>query len=158
MLIGKDIELRQLIKSDVNFLYNIENDHENHRYGHENTYFTKRELEEFILNSNLNNINIQKQLRLIISLKDKPIGILDLFNLKDSTADVGIFIEKHYRMKGYAKESLTIFKDYCRLRLNITTLFCKVESDNIKSIKLFKSLGFKEKSLLRNYKYFKINL
>ena len=158
MLIGKNIKLRQLIKSDINFLYTIENDFKNYEYGHEHRDFTKQEIAEFISNSSLQNIHTHKQLRMIVTFKNIPIGILDLFNLNNSKGDLGIFIEKKYRMNGYGQESLNIFKEFCQLKLKIRTLYCKIKSNNIKSIKLFKSVGFKEKSMLNQYKYFKIDL
>ena len=103
MLIGNNIKLRQLIKSDINFLYSIENDFKNYEYGHENRDFTKKEIEEFISNSNLQNIHTHKQLRMIVTFKNIPVGILDLFNFNNSKADLGIFIEKKYRMNGYGQ-------------------------------------------------------
>ena len=61
-------------------------------------------------------------------------------------------------MNGYGQESLNIFKKFCQLKLKIRTLYCKINSNNIKSINLFKSVGFEEKSMLNQYKYFKIDL
>ena len=133
MLIGKNIKLRQLIKSDINFLYSIENDFKNYEYGHENRDFTKKEIEEFISNSNLQNIHTHKQLRMIVTFKNIPVGILDLFNFNNSKGDLGIFIAKKYRMNGYGQESLNIFKKFCQLKLKIRTLYCKINSNNIKN-------------------------
>ena len=65
MLDKKNIILRNLDRSDLDFLYSIENDEKLWKYGSERKYFSKLELEEYILNS-ITDIDIDNQLRFIL--------------------------------------------------------------------------------------------
>ena len=69
MLKGKKIVLRPLLDSDLEFLYKIENDEENWKFGGENKQNSKQELANYISNSRID-INIAKQYRFVIDLKE----------------------------------------------------------------------------------------
>jgi len=87
-----------------------------------------------------------KQLRLVITENstDKNCGCIDLFDfeLRHKRAGVGIIINKDFRSKGFAKESLELMIDYAKKTLGLHQLYCNIQEDNFISIKLFESLGF----------------
>ena len=157
MLIGRNIQLRYLNQSDLNFLYKIENDQTLWRYGSEKKYFSKKVLSEYINNSKLD-ITINNQLRFVIDFKNTPIGLIDLYDYRKSSAGIGIVIIEEYREKGFGKESLLLIKKYCSGKLKIRELFCAIQDNNMNSVKLFTSIGFKEKNTFKNIKYYRIGL
>ena len=53
-------------------------------------------------------------------------------------------------------KSLILLIDYCFNKLNLNELFCSIKKENIYSLKLFKSTGFKETGELKGLKYFKL--
>ena len=98
------------------------------------------------------------QLRLVISDYDNiSIGLIDLFDVdfKNLKAGVGILINKNNRDKGYAKEALGILIEYSFKYLNLHQLYCNIIENNKPSINLFKSLGFIEVGLKKDWVYFK---
>ena len=118
MLESNNIFIRKPIESDLDFVYNTENNHNLWKYGSENIEFSKKDILDFILNSKLP-INLTQQQRFIICKKNKSIGIIDLFNYNSKSVSLGIYIEEAYRKKGFAKESLKMLISYCRDNLKL---------------------------------------
>ena len=141
MLKGKKILLRPLLDTDLDFLFKIENNKENWKFGGEKKQYSKKELETYISNSKID-ITIAKQYRFVIDLKGISIGFIDLFNYSIASAGVGIIIDNNYRNKGFAKEALNLLIDYSFFVLNINQLYACVTKDNLVSVKLFTSCGF----------------
>ena len=157
MLESNNIFIRKPIESDLDFVYNTENNHNLWKYGSENIEFSKKDILDFILNSKLP-INLTQQQRFIICKKNKSIGIIDLFNYNSKSVSLGIYIEEAYRKKGFAKESLKMLISYCRDNLKLAYIYCSVKNNNIASVRLFESLGFIQKSILDNTNYYVYSL
>ncbi|MBE50949.1 MAG: hypothetical protein CMP51_04580 [Flavobacteriales bacterium] len=153
MLEGENIYIRKPIESDLEFLFNTENNQNLWKYGSENIEFSKNDILDFILNSKLP-INITKQQRFIICKNNKSIGIIDLFNYNSISVSLGIYIEKSYRKNGFASESLKMLISYCCDNLKLAYIYCSVKDNNIASISLFESMGFIQKSVLGNTNYY----
>ena len=125
MLKGKNIVLRLLQDSDLDFLEKIENNKENWKFGSEKKQYSKQELVDYITNAKTD-ITIAKQYRFVIDLKGIPIGFIDFFDYTISSAAVGIIIDKDYRNKGFAREALNLLSDYAFLVLNIYSMSIKI--------------------------------
>jgi len=113
--------------------------------------FTKRDIENFISESE-KDIYSTKQLRKMICTQPSgkknstPVGCIDLFDFdeKNRRAGIGILIsEKKYRGKGYASEALEIMTTYCFEILLLHQLYCDIAETNSNSLDLFKRHGFK---------------
>ena len=141
MLKSDKILLRPLQLSDLDFLFEIENNKENWRYGTENKQYTKEELTDYITNAK-QVITNAGQFRFVIDMENNPIGFIDLFDDTANSAGVGIIIAKKYRKKGFAKEVLKLLIDYSTNTLKIEKLHCNIQEDNFASINLFTSCGF----------------
>ena len=111
MLKGKKIKLRTLLPTDLEFLQKIENDRSLWEYGSDRKIFTKEELTNYIKNSS-EKIQQAKQFRFVVDYNNTPIGFVDLFEYKDSSAGVGIIIDKEYQKRGFASGSLKLLIDY----------------------------------------------
>ena len=145
-MIGKQVFLRALEPTDLDILYDWENNTELWKYGTTLTPYSKDTLSVFISNSISYDIFAAKQLVLIVCKNsDKtPVGCIDLCNFEPlhRRASVGIMIVKDERNKGYAKDALEIMVDYAFNIMNFKQLYCNIESGNTKSIELFSKLNF----------------
>ena len=148
MLEGENIKLRALEPSDIDLLYDWENNTKIWTISNTLNPFSKFILKQYLENSHLD-IYQTKQLRLIIELKSKntniPIGTIDIFDFDPYhlRAGVGILISnEEHRKKGYATEALQILINYSFRYLGLHQLYCNIASDNIKSVKLFTNVGF----------------
>ena len=153
MLKSDKILLRTLQLSDLDFLFKIENNKENWRYGTENNQYTKEELTNYITNAK-QDITNAGQFRFVIDLEKTPIGFIDLFDYTANSAGVGVIIVKNYRRRGFSKEALELLIDYATNTLKIEKLHCNIQKDNLASIKLFTSCGFKAIREEQEFNYF----
>lgn len=145
MLKAEHIFLRKLQISDVDFIYDLENNPANWEVSNTHQSFTKKEIVEFVVSEQ--NIFLNKQLRFIICLNqnEQPIGCIDLFEFDEQKKEVGIGVliaENQYRNKGYATEALKLLISYCKNELNVVHVFCNIFKKNTTSIRLFENCGF----------------
>ena len=141
MLKDEDILLRKLKSSDLGFLSHIENNKENWRFGGDQKHFTKSQLIEYIDKSSIDIADIG-QYRFVIEHKKEPIGFIDLFDYRISSASVGIIIDVKHRRKGFASRAIRLLTSYAFTELNLNVLYCSVSKENTSSIELFTSVGF----------------
>jgi diamine N-acetyltransferase len=144
---SQHISLRALEPSDIDSLYQWENDTEVWEVSHTQTPFSRLVLEQY-LSTAYQDIYTTKQLRLVIETNSdtkKAIGCIDLFDFDPyhQRAGIGILIaDKNERKKNYASEALTLLIDYCFTTLNLNQLYCNITTDNLVSIQLFEKHGF----------------
>jgi diamine N-acetyltransferase len=141
---GKKIQLRAMEPTDIDFIFQIENDSDIWNVSNTSSPFSRYYLEQYISNSH-NDIYSEKQLRLIIEThQKKTVGCVDLFEFdpKHLRAGVGILITAPERKKGYASDTLDVLINYAKDILFLKQLFCNIEEDNKASLKLFKEKGF----------------
>ena len=148
----KDFEiiLRAPEPSDVQLLYNWENDPEIWKVSNTLTPFSRFVLEKYIESAHLDIYEV-KQLRLMIDVVIKleensiTIGTVDLFDFDPyhNRAGVGILIgDTTNRRQGFADAALKIFIDYCFKTLCLHQLYCNIGAENTASLALFKKHGF----------------
>lgn len=151
-LSGENIKLRAMEPSDLDVLYEWENDPANWIVSNTTAPFSKHVLQKYIENAHLD-IYEARQLRLmIVRLRHSPgereiIGAIDLFDFDplNLRAGVGILIAREEdRMKGIATETISILCDYAFQSLHLHQLWCNVSEDNEASLRLFKKSGFTE--------------
>lgn len=142
------LKLRALEPSDIELLYQWENDTSLWRVSNTLTPFSRHTLSKYIESAHLDIFEV-KQLRLMIDLKDEEsivtIGTIDLFDFDPyhSRAGVGILIaDKSQRNKGFASGALDLLIKYCFEMLQMHQLYCNITTDNKASLKLFANTGF----------------
>ena len=144
-LFGQKIFLRALEPSDVELLYQWENDPEIWKISQTLTPYSKYTLKEFV-DSAKEDIFSSKQVRFMINLiEDKQtIGILDVFDIDfmNSRAGIGILIEKKFRNQEFGTEAIQLAINYLFKTLFFHQVFCNVLSHNSTSLKLFEKCGF----------------
>lgn len=162
---AEHIFLRAIEPSDIDLIYEWENDTENWIVSNTQTPFSRFVLEQYITSAH-EDIYTAKQLRLIICTNDnKAIGSIDLFDFDANNlrAGIGILIgDKSERKKGYASEAIKVLTNYCFTSLNLNQLYCNITTDNEESILLFQKHNFQitgiKKQWIRNANKFKDEL
>lgn len=153
---GNQIYLRALEPEDMDFVHSIENDESIWELSSTQTPYSKFIIKQYIENAHKDIYEV-KQLRLVISnYKDKPLGMIDIFDFdfKNSRAGIGILIkETKDRNKGYGSEALKLLTNYCFQHLQLHQLYCNILEENEGSVKLFKQQGFKKVGLKKDWNF-----
>lgn len=146
------IKLRALEPSDLELLYQWENNMEIWKVSNTITPFSRHLLKEYLKTAHLD-IWETKQLRLVIEAKTQsslmltPVGFIDLFDFDpfNQRAGVGILIaNQQHRNQGYAKQAIVLISRYAFQTLQLHQLYCNIATDNHISLQLFKGAGFQE--------------
>ena len=157
---GKHIYLRALELEDLEFVYDIENDETIWEISNTITPFSKYVITEYLANAHKDIFEV-KQLRLVISdLKNKAIGMIDLFDFdfKNKRAGIGIIVKAtEDRKKGHGSEALKLLINYCKVHLDLHQLYCNISEENAASLKLFQNQGFQIVGLKKDWNYFQGN-
>ncbi|MCT4644385.1 MAG: GNAT family N-acetyltransferase [Carboxylicivirga sp.] len=141
----EEIALRALEPEDIDVLYQWENNMDIWEVSNTLTPFSKYQLKKYIKQAQLD-VYQTKQLRLIIELETSKtiLGMIDLFDFDafHQRGGVGIIIHKEFRQRGFAKEALSLFANYCFNNLGLHQLYANISITNTASIALFESVGF----------------
>lgn len=156
-----NVHLRALEMSDLNLLYEVENDESLACCTPGALPLSRAALKKFIQRALTEDIYALRQLRLVIeampenNMCGKPcaVGIIDLFDfsIEHRRAEVGVVIFPPYRRKGYATAAVTAL---CRLayqQLSLHQLYAYVQTSNEASIQLFQKAGFAHTALLQDW-------
>jgi diamine N-acetyltransferase len=146
---GSKVSLRAVEPDDIEILYKWENDRSIWHLSNNISPLSRFTLEQYVLNAG-QDIYATRQMRLMIDQLNpedgtKSIGSIDLFEFEPAhqRAGVGILILEGFRGKGYASESLELLINYAFETLQLHQLFANISTDNLESIRLFESKGFK---------------
>jgi diamine N-acetyltransferase len=155
MFESEKILLRPCEPSDLEVMYQWENNQSNWLLSDTIKPFSKYTLEEF-LKQDQSDIYAAKQQRFIIQLKnpDKTIGLIDLYNFDPHhhRAGVGVLIgDLQERKKNYASDALQLLHQYSFGILNLNQLFCYIQVSNAASIRLFEKAGYKKTGTLKKW-------
>jgi diamine N-acetyltransferase len=151
---GEHISLRAMEHSDVDLLYEWENNIELWHVSNTQTPFSRYVLKEFVENSQYD-IYTNKQLRLMVveNASKLTIGTIDFFefDVQHARAGIGIYIHQNYTGKGYAFESLKLAINYCFTVLHLKQVYSIVNVNNAASLKLFEKAGFEKTGLHKSW-------
>lgn len=152
---GTHIFLRALEASDLDFLYNLENEESLWEVSNTTSPFSKYILKDYLENSHRDIYDV-KQLRLVICKNEveTPVGFIDLyeFDPKNQRVGVGIVIfPEENKGKGFATEALELTCAYVFKHLNVHQIFAGITEGNSASIALFEKAGFKNEGIKRDW-------
>ncbi|MFT4850338.1 MAG: diamine N-acetyltransferase [Sediminicola sp.] len=153
----KEIVLRALEPSDLDFLYELENDEALWEISNTTTPYSKYILKQYLDNSH-QDIYSAKQLRLVITLAsdNRALGFVDLFDFDPKHQRVGLGIvifEDNDRGNGFASQSIEMICSYAFTHLNIHQLYANITGDNKRSIEVFTKLGFLRTGIKKDWIY-----
>ncbi len=154
ILQGKDIFLRALEKSDLEFLYDLENDPNIWEISGTTTPYSKGVLKAYLKNAH-QDIYEAKQLRLVISSKKgKILGLIDLYDFdpKNRRAGLGIIVaDEQNRNKGSGAQAIQVLCDYAFSTLGLHQIYANILVENNRSIHLFEKMGFKRVGIKKDW-------
>lgn len=149
------ITLRPLEPSDIDLLYQWENNLEVWEISNTKTPFSRHILAQYLMEA-AKDIYETKQLRLIIQNGNlEAVGAVDLFDFEPyhQRAGVGILIHnKNDRNKGYASDALHALSNYSLEVLGLKQLYANITADNTNSIQLFKKVGFQKSGIKKDWR------
>ena len=157
---GEHIYLRALEPEDLEFVYRIENDTSLWELSDTQTPYSRFLIKQYLENAQ-QDIFEAKQLRLAINtLENTTIGLIDVFDfdIKNKRAGIGILIENEVnRNQGYGREALKLLVNYCFEVLHLHQVYANISENNIASLKLFETDGFKIIGLKKDWSFDGIN-
>jgi diamine N-acetyltransferase len=144
-LTGNTVSLRALEPSDLQFLFDVENEEAHWEISSTQTPYSKFLLKKYIENAH-QDIYEAKQLRLVIANKENndPIGLIDLFDFNPThkRAGIGLLVQQEHRQKGVASEALELLISYAFHCLHLHQLYANIMLENKISIALFEAFKF----------------
>ncbi len=151
---GGHIFLRALEPSDLDFLYNLENDESIWEVSNTTTPYSKYILKQYLENSHRDIYDV-KQLRLVICKSKKDaVGFIDLFDFDPKHLRVGVGIvvfSEGNKRKGFASEALKLICEYAFSHLNVHQIFAGITEENEPSIQLFEKAGFEKSGFKKDW-------
>ena len=143
---GNKIDLRALEPSDLDFVYDLENDESVWEVSQTQTPYSKFLIKQYLENAQ-QDIYEAKQLRLAICQKNSnyPIGLIDIFEFdpKNNRCGIGILIQSaKNRQLGFGQDALEVLLEYAFRHLNLNQIFANIAADNLASRRLFGKFGF----------------
>ncbi|WP_299103132.1 GNAT family N-acetyltransferase [uncultured Winogradskyella sp.] len=155
-LTGNQIYLRALEPEDLEFVYEIENDTNLWYLSDTQTPYSRFLIKQYLENAQ-QDIFEAKQLRLAIcNVQKETIGLIDVFDfdIKNKRAGIGILIQdKENRNLGYGKEALNLLVNYCFSTLHLHQVYANISENNLASLKLFETNGFKKIGLKKDWSF-----
>ena len=151
---GRTTRLRALEPGDIDLMYAWENDTAVWSVSGTLAPFSRHTLERFIQEQQFDIFQTRQQRLFIETLGGIPVGALDFFELDPINRRAGIGILIHddaLRGKGYASDAVETACRYAREVLNLHQLWCNVGADNEASQRLFRSAGFTEIGVKRDW-------
>ncbi|MBT0608578.1 GNAT family N-acetyltransferase [Aequorivita echinoideorum] len=144
---GTKIFLRALEVSDLDFLYELENDETLWEVSNTTTPYSKFVLKQYLENAHRDIYDV-KQLRLVICEKETnlSIGFVDLYDFDPKHKRVGLGIvifSEEDKQRGFAAEAIHLISEYVFSHLDAHQIFAGITEDNLGSIRLFEKCGFK---------------
>ena len=147
----KNVTLRRPKLLDLDQLLLWENNLDNSLFSDNPIFYTTEQIKEF-LNSD-QDLFLDRQIRFIIDSSGFPVGCIDLFkyDMVNSRAGVGIFIDEKFRNMGIATEALSLLKSICIKDYFISNLHANILHTNKASIQLFERAGFNKNGVKENW-------
>lgn len=152
--LSERLRLRAMEPEDLEVMYAMENDPLTWDVTNFNVPYSKFVLRQYLENSQCD-MYADRQLRMMITRRedDAVVGTIDItdFAPLHARGEVGIAIRTEFQGNGFAKEALNLLCEYAFSFLFLKQLNAHVATDNDVSIRLFKSCGFVECGLIKEW-------
>lgn len=148
------IELRPLEPTDLDTLYNWENDSALWVVSDTVAPYSRAALWQYLENYT-GDIFAQRQLRLMITLADDgtPVGTIDFLNFDplNNRAELGLFIAAEHRGQGLGRQALELLTAYAREHLGLRQLYVFIALDNTVCLKMFEDYGYRRVGVIQSW-------
>lgn len=153
-LVSERIRLRAMEPVDLDLLYEMENDPEMWDITNTTVPYSRYILRQYIESSRYD-LYADCQLRLVIMRQEDNLtmGTIDVTDFVPfhGRGEVGIALRREFRGCGYATEALQLLCDYAFSFLHLKQLVVHIAADNEVSLHLFRSCGFTDCGLLKQW-------
>ncbi|MDD5086935.1 MAG: GNAT family protein [Candidatus Nanoarchaeia archaeon] len=107
------------------------------------------------IKKNREKLEKKEEYSLGIELNKEIVGMVSLFNInyKNKNAELGYWIGKPFRGKGYASEAAKMIIDFGFNKLGFRRIFAKLNHENTDSIKVLERIGFKYEGRLTKHRF-----
>ncbi len=151
---GERLCLRAVEPEDLDFMYEVENDSDSWDVTDVDSPYSRFALRRYIESCQCD-IYADRQLRLMVTERDSgaTVGIVDIsdFSPLHARGEVGIWVGRAHRGRGYGREALTLLCEYAFGFLALRQLAARIPVDNEVSLRLFRSCGFVACGLLKEW-------
>ena len=151
---NESITLRPLEPTDLDTLYNWENDSALWVVSDTVAPYSRAALWQY-LESYTGDIYAQRQLRLMVTLSadGTPIGTIDFLNFDplNNRAELGLFIANEHRGKGMGRQALELLTAYAREHIGLRQLYVYIATDNEVCLQLFESFGYHRVGVIKSW-------
>ena len=148
------IELRPLEPTDLDTLYNWENDSALWVVSDTVAPYSRASLWQYLENYT-GDIFAQRQLRLMITLAGDgtPVGTIDFLNFDplNNRAELGLFIAAEHRGQGLGRQALELLTAYAREHLGLRQLYVFIALDNTVCLKMFEDYGYRRVGVIQSW-------
>jgi len=150
----EDILLRPLNLNDAEILFNFIKNKEDNPFSDFKYPFSLEDCKEMI--NKMNSSNKEKFVSFAVSLpNNKSIGFVSLqISKKNKNAEIGYWIAKDYRNKGYGTQAINLITRYGLLDLDLELIYCGIDIDNLASIHIIEKCGYISEGILRKRHFF----
>jgi len=147
----KNVTLRRPKLLDLEQLLLWENNLDNSLYSDNPIFYTKEQIEQFLTSDQ--DIFLDRKIRFMIDSSGSSVGCVDLFeyDMVNSRAGVGIFIDEKFRNMGIGTKALSLLKSICFKDYFISNLHSNILYNNKASIQLFEKAGFTKNGIKENW-------
>ena len=148
------VRLRALEMSDLDLLYEVENDAQFSECSTNLMPLSRGAMKRFIQQSLTLDLFALRQLRFVIEkCPATPVGFIDLveFSPEHRRAEVGVAVLAQYRKQGLGTAALQQLCDWASRQLSVVQLYAYVQSENIASQRLFQKVGFRQTAVLPSW-------
>lgn len=146
--------LRAPEPDDLDRLYLWENSSDARRVSIQGTPVSRNQLWNYIQNYT-GNLFAGGDLRLMIEDTEtqRTVGTIDLScaSMRDLHAEVGVYVAPEYRGRHYGAQAIAALVDISVQNFGLHSLTAIIETDNIASVNLFKTCGFRTCGKLRSW-------
>lgn len=154
LLSNNTITLRPLEPTDLDTLYNWENDSALWAVSDTTAPYSRKTLWDY-LEAYTGDIYAQRQLRLMITLTDDgtPAGTIDFLNFDplNNRAELGLFIAAEHRGKGLGRQALERLTAYAREHLGLRQLYVFIALDNTVCLNMFEDFGYRRVGVIQSW-------
>ena len=154
LLNDNTIALRALEPTDLDTLYRWENDAALWVVSDTVAPYSREALWHYLQEYTCD-IYAQRQLRLMITLANEgtPVGTVDFLNFDplNNRAELGLFIAKEYRGRGWGLHALKLITAYARDHIGLRQIYVYISIDNVVCLKLFEEFGYRRVGVIQSW-------
>ena len=146
------VKLRALEPEDLELIHDIENDVELWPWAGDAQPYSRYAIRQYLAEQT-GDIYKDRQLRLVVTCDECPVGIVDLtdFSPHHRRAEVGIVLLHDYHRQGIGTKALQLLSAYATERLHLRSLYAYVALDNAPAQALFRQNEYSEVGSLQRW-------